>query len=91
MQNTAFLSNEGRYTRFEFRDLDLKVIAPKDLLNYVEVISWEDGMLTVIANYENGGEMQEYIDIEGALEDLLLETAFLTEIKNVEIRGSKHT
>ena len=41
--NTAYLSNEGRYTVFRFGDEELRFIGPYSLERYDVVTEWDKG------------------------------------------------
>ena len=86
-KNTAYLSNEGRYTIFRFGDDRLKIIAPYSLQKYDKVIEWDHGYLVVMAKYEHSEfAIEEYIDLIPTLENLYYDVeAFLKPIKKVEV------
>lgn len=85
MQGTAYLSNEGRYTIFEMPNMRLKIIAPKPLKKYTDIIRWNDGNLTVMAKYSVYEEpIEEYIDIREAIDELGLNAEkYLDPIESV--------
>lgn len=85
---TAYLSNQGRYTIFRFRDISLKIIAPYSLEKYSDVIEWDNGYIVVMTKYSHSDELvEEYIDLVPVLRDLYMdEKEFLTPIKKVEVR-----
>ena len=59
MDEKAFLSNEGQYTIFSFRDDRLKFIAPYSLERYESVVQWDNGYLVVMAKYAHNKEAEE--------------------------------
>lgn len=84
---TATLSSEGAYTLFSFGDHRLKFRAPQCLRRYLRVKTWDDGYLTVDADYgKQVGIIEEYIDIRHILCCLMIRPdRFLKPIKNVEV------
>jgi hypothetical protein len=84
---TAYLSSEGRYSIFKFRDTELKFIAPYSLERYEKVVEWNHGYLVVMTKYSHNKELEEeYIDLIPILKDLYMdEDAFLKPIENVEV------
>lgn len=88
MNDIAYLSHEGRYTIFEMPTLRLRIIAPKPLEKYTDVIRWKDGNLTVMAKYSVYDEpIEEYIDIQEAIHEMGLNAdKYLDPIERVSIR-----
>lgn len=84
--NVAFLSNEGRYTVLSFNDMTLRIIAPESLINYEKVVAWDNPVLTVVALYGKES-VEDYVDLEAALSDLMIDTAILNNIKGIELRS----
>ncbi|MDO4537219.1 MAG: hypothetical protein Q4B54_03575 [Coriobacteriales bacterium] len=87
VMHTATLSNEGRYTLFQFGDVLLRFIAPMPLERYVEVSKWDRGYLVVMAKYTLYDEpIEEYIDLVPVLENLYMNPdEFCAPIENVEV------
>lgn len=85
--NTAYLSNDGRYTIFRFGDKRLKFIGPYSLERYTKVTTWDNGYIVVMTKYaHNQKEIEEYIDLIPILENLNMNPdKFLNQIKNVEV------
>lgn len=85
--NTAFLSNEGRYTIFSFGENRLKFIAPYSLEYYINIKEWDDGYIVVDTKYSHEeNPIEEYIDLVPILDNLLMDRdSFLKPIKNVEV------
>lgn len=50
-EDTAYLSNEGRYTIFQYGEDRLKFIGPYSLERYVRVKEWDEGYLVVMTKY----------------------------------------
>ena len=46
MNNTAYLSNEGRYTIFRYGEDSLKFIAPYSLVKYEKIKEWDNGFVS---------------------------------------------
>ncbi|MBQ6779742.1 MAG: hypothetical protein IJP62_00770 [Treponema sp.] len=88
MDEKAFLSNDGQYTIFSFRDSRLKFIAPYSLEKYESVVQWDNGYLVVMAKYAHNKEAEEeYIDLTPILKSLYINPkTFLTPIKSVEVK-----
>ena len=87
VKNTAYLSNDGRYTIFQFGDDRLKIIAPYSLQSYEKVLQWDHGYIVVMAKYAHrASEIEEYIDLVPTLENLYYDVeSFLNPIENVEV------
>lgn len=87
MLDTAFLSNEGRYTIFTFGDTRLKFIAPRSLQEYKQVIKWDKGYIEVLTKYSHNEDLEEeYIDLVPILRKLYINPdEFLKSIKTVEV------
>ena len=90
MTNTAYLSNEGRYTIFEYNGTRLKIIAPEPLVKYLKINEFipEIGYIAVLTNYSCFPQHEEeYIDLRPTLRNLMMDAdAFLKPIKKLEIR-----
>ncbi len=71
--NFAVLSNDGKYSAFSFQDFVIKFRTSYALKKYVEVKTWDNGYIVVIANYENLGLTEEYIDISNILNELQID------------------
>jgi hypothetical protein len=84
---TAYLSNEGRYSIFKFGDTELKFIAPYSLERYEKVVEWDHGYLVVMTKYSHNKDLEEeYIDLIPILKSLHMDAdVFLEPIKNVEV------
>ena len=83
----AILSNAEGYTAFSFGGYHIRFKAPYSLERYVDVITWDDGYLVVLAKYSHDTEPEEeYIDLKPILKGLYIDpVAFLKPIKNVRI------
>lgn len=88
MNDTAYLSSEGRYTIFEFNGTRLKFIAPYSLERYCNVNTWDNGYIEVMTKYTNNPELEEeYIDLIPVLENLYMNPyEYLDSIKKLEVR-----
>ena len=86
-RDTAYLSNDGRYTVFRFGDQRLKFIAPYSLEQYMQVKEWDNGYLVVMAKYTHDDQpIEEYIDLVPILDNLHMERdGFLAPIRHVEV------
>ena len=85
--DTAFLSNEGRYSIFSYGEERLKFIAPYSLIKYEKIIEWDNGYLVVLTKYSHNKDyIEEYIDLIPILKNLYIEPdTFLRPIKKVEL------
>lgn len=82
----AILSNQGDLTSFRYADCNIRFRTPRILKKYVEVKSWENGYIVVMADYEGMGITEEYIDLVPILQNLYIKPeAFLKNIKTVKI------
>lgn len=90
MDSKAYLSNEGSYTIFSFRNTRLKFIAPYSLERYESIVNWDNGYLVVMAKYaHNKLAEEEYIDLIPILKSLYIKPdEFLKPIKSVEVRNA---
>lgn len=83
----AILSNAEGFTAFTFGKYHIRFRAPYSLERYVDVLTWDDGYLVVLAKYKhNDVPEKEYIDLKPILDGLYIDSAtFLKPIKNVRI------
>ena len=83
----AVLSSAEGFTAFSFGGYHIRFRAPYSLERYVNVVSWDDGYLVVMAKYSHNAEPEEeYIDLKPILEGLYIDSAaFLKSIKSVRI------
>ena len=77
----------GGITAFSFGGYHIRFKAPYSLERYVDVVSWDDGYLVVMAMYIHNTEPEEeYIDLKPILNGLYIDsTSFLKPIKSVRI------
>ncbi|MBQ2443743.1 MAG: hypothetical protein II501_00520 [Clostridia bacterium] len=86
MSTTAILSNDNRFTSFEYDGIKIRFVTPKCLEKYTRVLEWDNGYIVVTALY-NGIETEEYIDLISVLQNLCIEPEeFLKNIKEVSIK-----
>ena len=85
--NTAFLSNNGEYTFFKFRDRVITFLTGKRLEKYTKILEWDNGYIVVLCKNKNENKLEEYyIDLLPILDNLYIEpNKFLAPIKEVEI------
>ena len=82
----AVLSNKGDMTSFKYADYNIRFRTPAILKRYVEVKTWDDGYLVVLADYDGMGVTEEYIDLVPILQNLYINPQdFLKPIKSVRI------
>lgn len=90
-ESTAFLSNDGRYIIFEFRDKRVMFLGPRGLENFLSVNDFEPqiGYMAVMAKYADAPEpVEEYIDLLSTLDDLHINReSFLKPIKYLEVKN----
>ena len=90
MTDTAYLSNEGRYTIFEYNGTRQKIIAPEPLVKYLKINEFipEKGYIAVLTDYSCFKQPEEeYIDLIPTLKNLLIDAdAFLKPIKKLKLR-----
>ncbi len=85
-KNQAVLSNQGDMTSFRYADYNIRFRSPRILKKYVEVKSWDDGYIVVMADYEGMGITEEYIDLVPILRNLYIKPEpFLKNIQTVKI------
>ena len=83
---TATLSHKGELTSFKYGGEDIRFRTSEALQRYTAVKQWDKGYLVVMADYENLGVVEEYIDLLPILENLYIEPDdFLKNVKNVSI------
>ena len=87
-QLTAYLSNNGEYTTFTFRDRTITFLTSKNLERYTGVKVWDNGYIVATAKYLTcQTEKEEYIDLIPILNNLYMNAElFLKPIKQVEVR-----
>lgn len=83
----AILSSAGDFTAFSFGGYHIRFRAPFSLERYVDVVTWDNGYLVVLAKYKHHSEPEEeYIDLKPILDNLYIDSdSFLKPIKNVRI------
>lgn len=85
MDNMAYLSNDSRFTSFQFNNKTIRFKTSPKLEKYTKVLEWDNGYIVVMAVY-NGKEMEEYIDLIPILNNLCIDPdRFLKDIKKVGI------
>lgn len=86
---TAYLSNQGRYTTFTVNEKTVKFITGKNLEKYTSVVEWDNGYLVVMSKNYGEDEEEDYIDLIPILKNLYMDPeTFLKNIKEVEIRNA---
>ena len=78
----AVLSNQGDMTSFRYADYNIRFRTPSILKKYVDVKSWDDGYIVVMADYEGMGITEEYIDLVPILKNLYMKPE--TFLKNIQ-------
>ncbi len=82
----ATLSHRGEFTSFKCGDENIRFRTSAALQRYTAVKQWDNGYLVVMADYENLGEVEEYIDLLPILENLYINPdSFLKNIRAVNI------
>ena len=86
LSSVALLSNDGDMTSFRYGNSNIRFRTPKRLKRYTEVKEWDKGYIVVMADYEDLGETEEYIDLLPILKNLYINPeTFLKPIKSVKI------
>lgn len=86
IKNYAVLSNNEKFTIFEFNNQVIRFVTSSKLERYTKVLEWDHGYLVVMAKYKDMDEVEEYIDLIPILQNLYYDTdAFLNLIKDVKI------
>ena len=83
----AILSSAEGFTAFSFGGYHIRFRAPYSLERYVDVVTWDDGYLVVLAKYShNADPEEEYIDLKPILDSLYIDSkSFLKPIKSVHV------
>ena len=85
-KNQAVLSNQGDMTSFRYADYNIRFRTPSILKKYVDVKSWDDGYIVVMADYEVMDITEDYIDLVPILKNLYIKPeTFLKNIQTVKI------
>ena len=89
MKDYAVLTNDGKYTIFEFNNQRIRFITSDKLERYTKIVEWDNGYLVVMAKYKmRPEEEEEYIDLIPILENLYMNPeSFLKPIQSVEVRN----
>lgn len=86
MKDYAVLTNDGKYTIFEFNNQIIRFITSDKLERYTKIVEWDNGYLVVMAKYKEMLKVEEYIDLIQILNMLYYDTeTFLKPIKRVRI------
>ena len=86
MKDYAVLTNDGKYTIFEFNNQRIRCITSDKLERYTKIVEWDNGYLVVMAKYKEMLKVEEYIDLIQILNMLYYDTeTFLKPIKRVRI------
>lgn len=82
----AILSNKGDMTSFRYGGYNIRFRTPAVLKKYTEVLTWDNGYLVVMADYDGIGLIEDYIDLVPILNNLYINPqVFLKNIKTVKI------
>ena len=89
--STAYLSNDGRYIIFEFRDKRVMFLGPLGLEKFLSVNDFEPsiGYMAVMTKYSGHSKpVEEYIDLLSTLDELHINrNNFLQPIKNLKVKN----
>ena len=86
METQAVLSNQSCMTSFRYGGYNVRFRTSSALIKYVEVKEWDKGYLVVMADYEEVGLTEEYIDLVPILRNLCIDPdKFLHNIQTVII------
>lgn len=83
----ALLSSIDDYTVLRCAGKQIKMKAPYSLVRYTEVVDWDDGLITVKAEYNSAPFIDEdYIDLRPVLTRLYINAdEFIKNIEKVRI------
>ena len=91
MDTTAYLSNNGRYIIFEFRDKRVMFLGPRGLEKFLSVNDFEPeiGYMAVMTQYSGQTKpVEEYIDLLSTLDELHINrNIFLKPIKYLKVKN----
>lgn len=85
---TAYLTNNGRYTTFAFQNKKITFLTSKILIKYTKVLNWDNGYIEVLCKKQGKQKAEEdYIDLIPILRNLYIEpSSFIKPIKEVKIK-----
>ena len=90
MKDYTVLTNDRKYTIFEFNNQRIRFITSDKLERYTKIVEWDNGYLVVMAKYKEMPEVEEYIDLIPILNMLYYDTErFLKRIKEVRIYAAQ--
>lgn len=90
MNNTAYLSNEGKYSFFRFGKYTFKFRTSEKLVKYVAVKEWDNGYIVVDCLHEILGVVEDYIDLLPMMDNLFLDAdEIFAPIRKVEIENDE--
>ena len=82
----AYLSNNGEYTIFTFRDRVITFLTSKNLEKYTSIKEWDHGYLVVEVQRSGADSVEDYIDLVPVLGHLNIDAQqFLDPIKEVRL------
>jgi hypothetical protein len=86
MKDYAVLTNDGKYTIFEYDNQRIRFVTSDKLEKYTKIIEWDNGYMVVMAKYKEMPEIEEYIELIPILYMLYYDTeTFLKLIREVKI------
>ncbi len=86
MKDYAVLTNDGKYTIFEYDNQRIRFVTSDKLEKYTKIIEWDNGYMVVMAKYKEMPEVEEYIELIPILYMLYYDTeTFLKLIREVKI------
>lgn len=86
MKDYAVLTNDGKYTIFEYDNQRIRFVTSDKLEKYTKIIEWDNGYMVVMAKYKEMPEVEEYIELIPILDMLYYDTeTFLKLIREVKI------
>ena len=89
MKDYATLTNDGKFTIFEFNNHRIRFVTSDKLERYTKVVEWDNGYLVVMAKYKEMTEIEEYIDLNPILDMLYYDREeFLRAIKEVKLNDA---
>ena len=89
MKDYATLTNDGKFTIFEFNNHRIRFVTSDKLERYTKVVEWDNGYLVVMAKYKEMTEIEVYIDLNPILDMLYYDREeFLRAIKEVKLNDA---
>jgi len=84
----AYLSIQGRYTKFCYGNRTITFLHGKDLIHYLSIKEWDKGYIVVTCLGRKKGEYEDYIDLSDIMSNLYMDPdQQLSRVKEVVIKN----